>query len=171
MNIPVLHTERLTLRAHRLDDFTALSAMWADPVTTRYIGGKPATTEESWTRLLRYAGHWTMLRFGYWAIEERSSGHYVGEAGFADYKRTHESSVKNLPETGWVIAPQSHGKGYATEAVRAALEWGDANFADTKTTCLIEPGNLVSIKVAEKCGYREFERTVYKGAPGIVFVR
>jgi len=145
--------------------------MWADPVTVRYIGGKPATTEESWTRLLRYAGHWAMLSFGYWAIEEKATGQYVGEAGFADYKRIHESSLKTLPEIGWVIAPGSHGRGYATEAVHAALEWGDANFARTKTTCLIEPGNVQSIRVAEKCGYREFERTVYKGDPAIVFVR
>ena len=112
-----------------------------------------------------------MLRFGYWAIEEKATGNYVGEAGFADYKRIHESSLKQLPEIGWVIAPQSHGKGYAAEAVRAAVEWGDANFSDPRTTCLIEPGNLASIRVAEKCGYREFERTVYKGQPGIVFVR
>jgi RimJ/RimL family protein N-acetyltransferase len=169
--VPVLETERLRLRGHRLEDFAALAAMWADPVTTRHIGGNPAGPEESWTRLLRYTGHWAMLGFGYWVIEEKASGNYVGEAGFAEYKRTLESSVKGMPEIGWVIAPLHHGKGYATEAVRAAVSWGDAHFAGSRSTCLIEPGNVASIRVAEKCGYREWERTVYKGEPAIVFVR
>jgi RimJ/RimL family protein N-acetyltransferase len=55
--------------------------------------------------------------------------------------------------------------------VRAAVSWGDAHFAGSRSTCLIEPGNVASIRVAEKCGYREWERTVYKGEPAIVFVR
>ncbi len=145
--------------------------MWADPLVTRYVGGKPATSEESWTRLLRYAGHWTLLGFGYWAIEQKLTGAYIGEAGFADYKRIFDSDLKDLPEAGWVIASQSHGHGYATEAVRAVLAWGDTRLGKLRTTCLIQPENRASIRVAEKCGYAEFQRTIYKDQPGIVFLR
>ena len=145
--------------------------MWADPVVTRHIGGKPATSEESWTRLLRYAGHWTLLGFGYWAVEEKATGMYVGETGFADYKRILDTPLSNAPEIGWVIAPAWHGKGYATEAVQAAVAWGDAHFGPVQTTCLIEPENLASIRVAEKCGYHELQRTVYKDKQGLIFVR
>ena len=169
--IPVLETERLRLRGHRIEDFGALAAMWADPLVTRFTIGKPATSEESWTRLLRYAGHWTLLGFGYWAIEEKATRNYVGETGFADYKRILENPLKDAPESGWVLASQFHGKGYGTEAVRAVLEWGDAHFGPVQTTCLIDPGNLASIRVAEKCGYRELERTFYKGQPSVIFVR
>jgi RimJ/RimL family protein N-acetyltransferase len=169
--VPVLETERLILRGHRLDDFAASAAMWADPIVTRYFGGKSLTEEEAWTRFLRYVGHWSLLGFGYWALEDKTTGNFVGEIGFADYKRGMESSLKHLPEIGWVLASPSHGKGYATEAVRAAIEWGDRNFGDPRTSCIINPENLPSIRVAEKCGYQEFQRTTYKGQPSILFVR
>ncbi len=168
--VPVLETERLKLRGHRLEDFAASAAMWADPIVTRYFGHS-FIEEESWTRFLRYVGHWDLLGFGYWLVEEKASGNFVGEIGFADYKRDIQSSVELAPEIGWVLAAASHGKGYATEAVRAATEWGDRNFEASQTTCIIHPENLPSIRVAEKCGYREFERTAYKGQPSVVFVR
>jgi RimJ/RimL family protein N-acetyltransferase len=171
VQVPVLETERLKLRGHRLDDFPACAAMWADPIVTRYVGGKPFAEEESWSRLLRYVGHWALLGFGYWVIEERATGNFVGEVGFADYKRDIEPSLKDAPEIGWVVASQFHGKGYATEAARAAIAWGVGNIAPSRTACLIHPENLSSIRVAEKCGYREFQLTTYKGQPTLVFVR
>lgn len=144
--------------------------MWADPRVTRHIGGKPLSTEEVWARLLRYAGHWSWMGFGYWAIEEKASGTFAGELGFANYKRD-IPSIQDLPEMGWVLARTMQGKGYATEAVRAALAWGDTHFESMRTVCIVDPDNLSSIHVAEKCGYREFERTTYKGQPTIVFAR
>lgn len=169
--VPVIETERLKLRAHCLDDFISCSAMWADPVVTRYIGGKPLSGEESWARLLRYVGHWALLDFGYWVIEEKATGDFAGETGFADYKRNLEPSLDGTPEIGWVLASKSHGKGYATEAVRAAVTWGDKHFKRSRTACLIHPENLPSIRVAEKCGYREFQQATYKGQPTMVFIR
>jgi len=151
--------------------------MWADPIVTRYIGGKPSSEEESWTRLLRYVGHWALLGFGYWVVEEKATGNFIGEVGYADYKRNlGDPSLKgtpeiDTPEIGWVLAPQSHGKGYATEAVRAVIAWGDGHFGPSRTHCLIHPENLPSIRVAEKCGYREFQLTTYNGHLTTVFVR
>jgi RimJ/RimL family protein N-acetyltransferase len=171
MQIPVLETERLRLRGHRLDDFAACAAMWADPAVSRQLGHKPFTEEESWTRLLRYVGHWALMGYGYWVVEEKVSGSFVGEVGFADYKREMQSPVKELPEIGWVLDSRAHGKGYATEAARAAITWGEAHFSPPRTTCIVSPDNLRSIRVAEKCGYRNLELTLYKGKPIIVFVR
>jgi RimJ/RimL family protein N-acetyltransferase len=169
--VPVLETERLRLRGHRVDDFAACAEMWADPVVTRHIGGQPLSEEESWNRLLRYAGHWALLGFGYWAVEEKATGAFVGEVGFANWKRNLEPSLQATPEIGWVFASPSHGKGYATEAVRAAVAWGEEHFGASATACIIDPENLRSIRVAEKCGYRKLQMTTYKGQPTIVFVR
>jgi|HubBroStandDraft_1064217.scaffolds.fasta_scaffold14134_2 RimJ/RimL family protein N-acetyltransferase len=169
--VPILETERLRLRGHRLDDFLQSAAMWADPEVTRYIGGKPLTEEESWARFLRYLGHWTLLGFGYWVAEENATGKFVGEVGFADYKRDLEPSLKGVPEVGWVLASQAHGKGYATEAVRAVVSWGDSYLPSARTACIIAPENVASIRVAVKCGYREFAATSYKGEPTLMFVR
>jgi RimJ/RimL family protein N-acetyltransferase len=169
--VPVLETERLLLRAHRVADFDACAAMWGDPVVTRYIGGKPSTREDVWGRLLRYAGHWPLMGYGYWAIEDKSFGRFIGEAGFADFKRDITPSLGDDPEIGWALTPAAHGKGYATEIVTALVEWGDANLSSKRTVCLIHPDNSPSIYVAKKCGYKEFARTTYKGQPTILFRR
>jgi len=171
LEVPALETERLKLRGHRLEDFQLCATMWADPVVTRYIGGRPFTEEECWTRLLRYIGHWALLGFGYWLVEDKSAGRFVGEVGFADYKRDINPSLEGKPEIGWVLASHAHGKGYATEAVRAATAWADENFAPSETTCIIDPQNRASVRVAEKCGYREAGIAMYKGRPVLLFVR
>jgi len=168
---PVLETSWLRLRAHRLDDFAACAAMWADPAVTRYIGGKPLTEEEAWTKFLRYAGHWSLLGFGYWAVEEKETGRFIGELGFADYKRNMQPSIQGTPEAGWIFSPAAHGKGYATEALREVLDWGEVRFEGGRTVCLIHPENAASIRLAEKCGYKEAQKTSYKERPAILFSR
>jgi RimJ/RimL family protein N-acetyltransferase len=169
--VPILETERLRLRGHRLEDFPQCAAMWADSEVTRYIGGKPLTEEECWARLLRYVGHWALLGFGFWVVEENATGKFVGEIGFADFKRDLEPSLKGVPEVGWVLTAQAQGKGYATEAVRAVVAWGDEHFSRARTACIIAPENVASVRVAVKCGYREFAATSYKGRPTVMFVR
>ena len=171
MKIPVIETSRLTLRAHHVDDFPACAAMWADPNVTRYIGGKPSTRDETWSRLLRYAGHWALLEFGYWAAIYKATGTFVGELGFADFKRDIVPSFDGVPEIGWAFASAVSGKGYASEAVSAIVAWGDAHLGSRRTVCIIHPENLASIRVAAKSGFCEFQRTTYKGAPTIMFER
>ncbi|MEP9398782.1 GNAT family N-acetyltransferase [Mesorhizobium sp. KR2-14] len=169
--ISVVETPRTILRGHRQSDFEAYAAMWADPVVTRFIGGRPMTGEEAWVRLLRYVGHWQVLGFGLWAIEDKATGEFLGEAGFHDLKRDIEPSIAGVPEAGWVLVPSAHGKGLASEIVGAMHEWGDRHFRGARTVCIIDPGNGGSIRVAEKCGYREVTRTTYKGSPTILFER
>lgn len=167
---PVLETERLRLRGHRLADFDAVAAMWADPNVTRYIGGKPSTREESWARMMRYPGHWALMGYGFWLIEEKDTGRVVGEAGFADLKREIEPRFEN-PEHGWALASWAHGRGFGSEALTAQLGWAEKHFGPTPFVCMIDPDNGPSIRLAEKHGYREFARSSYKGAPTILFRR
>ena len=169
--IPVIESERLILRGHRKEDYPDCAAMWAHPDVVRYIGGRPFSGEEVWARLLRYVGHWCWMGYGFWAVEEKSSGAFAGELGFGEFKREMEHSIQGIPEIGLVLAPRTHGQGYATEAVRAVVAWGDRHFGSARTVCLIHPDNHRSVHVAEKCGYKEMERTFYKGQPAIVFER
>jgi len=169
--VPVIETARLRLRGHRVEDFADCAAMWGDPAITRHISGRPFAPEETWGKILRYAGMWALLGFGYWAIEEKESGRFAGEAGFADFKRKIEPSLDGMPEIGWVLAPWAHGQGFASEAAAAAVAWGDGHFGATPTACIVAPEHAASIRIAQKCGYREHARTTYNGEATIMFRR
>lgn len=167
---PVIETERLILRPHRLEDYPACAAMWSDPEVVRFIGGVPSAPQRTWMRILAYRGHWQLMGFGYWAVEEKGGAAYVGELGFADFKREIAPSMK-VPELGWALAPAFHGRGYATEAVRAAVAWGDKHLESARTVCLIAPENAASIRVAQKCGYVQFDEAVFEGHETLFFQR
>lgn len=169
---PLLETDRLRLRAHRADDLDAFAAIWSDPVVTRYLGGAASSTrQDAWLRMLRYPGLWSLLGYGFWVVEEKASGRCIGDIGFADFKRDIDPPLDGMLETGWVLAADAHGKGYASEALAAVLAWGDAHLPGRTVTCIIEPENAASIRVALKAGYREWKRTEYHGDPMLVFTR
>jgi RimJ/RimL family protein N-acetyltransferase len=169
--VPVVETERLRLRCNRVEDLEVSLGMWSDLRVMQYLGAKALSREEAWTRLLRRVGHWALLGYGFWAVEEPCTGQYVGAVGFMNAYRDIAPPLGDAPEIGWVLASHAQGKGYATEAVRAAVAWGDERFGAVQTVCLIHPDNRASMRVAEKCGYRELYRTTYKEQPAIVLGR
>lgn len=169
-DVPAIDSERLTLRGYRKEDFSEIAATWANPDVTKFIGGKPLTEEEVWSKFLRQVGHWSIMGFGYWVVREKGTDRYVGEVGFSDFKRDMEPSIAGIPEHGWVLNPWCHGKGFATEAVKATLAWAKEHLTkEPRRVCIIDDGNVASIGVAEKCGYREKVCTTYKGSPIILF--
>jgi RimJ/RimL family protein N-acetyltransferase len=167
--VPEIETPRLLLRGHHMEDFDAHTALWADPVVTRFIGGRPFTREEAWVRFLRHAGMWATMGFGFWAVVDKASGRLAGEAGFHELRRDLEPSIEGALEAGWGFAPEMFGRGVATEAMTAILEWRSRNLSGRRVTCLIDPENRASVRVAEKLGFREFARTTYHAAPVALF--
>ena len=96
----------------------------------------------------------------------------VGEIGFGDFQRTLEPSFGDTPEAGWALAPNAHGKGYASEALAAVLAWGEQHFGpDARTVCMINIDNAASVKVAEKMGFAPFAYATYRNEPVILFER
>ncbi|HEY9011054.1 MAG TPA: GNAT family N-acetyltransferase [Devosia sp.] len=147
-----IETERLTLDLHGVEDFDDFAAMWLDPETVRFIGGKVGTRQDCWTRLLRYRGLWPLLGYGYWAVHEKASGRFAGDIGFADFHRATDPSIEGIPEAGWVLASWARGKGYAHEALTAACAWLDRQgFAES--VCIIDPANTPSLRLADRLGY------------------
>jgi RimJ/RimL family protein N-acetyltransferase len=169
--VPVIETERLRLRAHRADDYATCLAIWSDPEVVRHIGGRPFTSEEAWKRLLHYRGMWSLVGYGYWAVEEKASGRYIGDIGHADLMRDLQPSLRGMLECGWVLSPQAHGKGYASEAVAAACAWADVHFPAQRLVCIISPENPASIRVAEKAGFSLWQSSTYHDSPTLVFRR
>ena len=168
---PVLETDRLRLRGHRADDFGDSAAMWADPEVVRYITGEPSTESASWDRLLRYVGHWPVVGYGYWVVEAKDDGRFVGEVGFADYKRDIKPSLEGMPEAGWVLKTTEHGKGYASEAVRRIVDWADTFLDSDRTACIFDPANAASIWAAAKVGYEKHAMADSNGKPTLMMTR
>ena len=168
---PVLETPRLRLRPHRREDFDESAAMWADETVVRHITGRPATREEAWSRLLRYAGHWPLLGFGYWVVEAREDGRFVGEVGFADFQRDLTPAPRGRPEAGWVLKASEHGQGFATEAVTGMLNWGDRYLPGPETFCMVAPQHVASIRVARRVGYGQDLTGTYRGESVLLLSR
>ena len=167
---PTLETERLILRVHTLADFAGCFILWSDPDVTHFVGGRPSTAEEIWSRMLRYAGHWQLLGYGYFVVTDRETGTIIGECGLANFHRDIEPSLGDTPEAGWVLLPQYQRRGLAREALTAVLAWADAAKMP-RTVCMVDPENRASLRLATSVGYSEYARTTYKDTPSILLER
>jgi RimJ/RimL family protein N-acetyltransferase len=168
---PVLRTQRLILRGLTAADFDAFASLWAEPGVVRHITGAVSSPAQSWSRMLKLAGSWPLVGYGYWAVEEAATGRFAGQAGFAEFMRGMDAGGAGLPEAGWVFAPDCQGRGYATEAMTAALDWADRTLQARMTWCLIAPDNAASIRVAEKVGYAGRLDTQHDGQPAVMMFR
>ncbi len=112
-------------------------------------------------------------RSGSSASRSREPGPPVSTDGpkFADWRREIVPSIQGRPEIAWVPAARAHGRGFATEATLAAITWGESHLGALRSVCLIHPENASSLRVAEKCGYRETGRSIYKDYPVIMLDR
>ena len=171
LNIPILETPRLKLRGHRLEDFETMVAIWSDPVVRRHFHGPALTREDMWSRYLRGFGMWAVMGYGSWAVEEKETGAYIGTVGAFEVKRDIKPPLEGMPEAGWTLTPHAHGKGYATEAARAALAWTDAHLGNPRMFCIIARENIASIRVAEKMDFHRWTETIYKDEPTLIFLR
>ena len=148
-------TSRLRLARWDVAAHTAgLAALNADPRTVEFLnGGTTYTAAESLRQSERFAAHWSAHRFGLWAIEPvepiRGLGPVVGFTGLAHPLWFPEFARE--VEIGWRLHPGAWGRGYATEAARAAIE-AAAELPIHHLIAIIEPANVRSIAVASRLG-------------------
>lgn len=167
----MLETERLLLRPHITGDFEAFKAMSQDPAVMRYIGREPSTDDQAWLRFLANLGRWALLGYGLFAIIEKDTGQYVGDAGFGDFRRGLGKNFDPFHEAAWILSTAGQNKGYAFEAMTGAQAWLEKQFKPEKTVCIISPENTPSIRLAGKLGYQETGRSVYKDSDILLFER
>lgn len=170
MSPPTLLTARLSLKPCEKNDYPDMAAMWADEAVVAHISGQTRDAQDAWFAHLRNRGLWDILGYGYWIVRERKTENFVGEVGFADFMRGMTPDLSGRPEAGWVLARLAWGKGYATEAVKAAHDWLD-EVIPGRSTCIIDLDNDGSMRVATKVGYAEIGPSDYRGAPVMVFER
>lgn len=158
----MIETDRLTLRPYLLDDYKPYLAMCSETEVVRFLGARPLSPEEAWHRVMRYAGHWSLLGYGIFAVIDRASGDYIGETGIADFHRGLGEDFDRPGEASWVFTSRVHGLGYASEAAHAAHRWYNDSKCQNRTVCLVHPENYSSLKLAARLGYVSFGERNYK---------
>ncbi|MGN6379432.1 MAG: GNAT family N-acetyltransferase [Gaiellales bacterium] len=142
-----LLTPRLRLRQWRDDDLEPFAAMNALPEVTRYLSG-PVSREMSDERARLIQDHWRDRGFGLWAAELRDEGRFIGFVGLS--VPAFLPAVLPAVEVGWRLAPDVWGRGLATEGGRASIEYGFGALQLDRIISIIHPGNIGSLRVAEK---------------------
>lgn len=164
MQVPVLHTPRLTLRAFGEDDFPWYRALLQDPGVMRHLGdGRPLNEVEAWRHLAQVVGHWVLRGFGLWAVEESATGRLVGRIGLLE--------PRGWPglEVAYAIAPADWGRGFAREGARAALAHAHHVLHRSDVISVIRPANLPSVRVASALGATRSHTIDFFGAPADVY--
>lgn len=138
--------------------------MMADPEVTRYLTGPgPLDRHGAWRSLTDYIGHGVLRGYTHWVIELRETGEFVGRAG--------PWRPEGWPalEIGWAIAPGHQGRGYATEAGRAAQRVAWESLHPERLISLVRPGNAPSVAVVRHLGGQLTETIDFLGGPTLVF--
>jgi RimJ/RimL family protein N-acetyltransferase len=144
-NGPFLMTERLILRPPSADDFEGWAAFHADAETMRFLGGVQPRAE-AWRHLCAMAGAWTIRGYAMFSMIRRDTGEWIG--------RTGPWQPEGWPgaEIGWGVARDHTGKGYASEAAAASMDYAFDVLRWDTVIHIIDPENLSSIKLAEHLG-------------------
>jgi RimJ/RimL family protein N-acetyltransferase len=140
------------------------SRMLADPEVMRYIGeGRTLSREETWRSVAGALGHWVLRGYGLYAVEEKSTGQFVGRIGLIN--------PEGWPglEVGWLIDRQRWNLGYATEGARSVIQMAYDTLGATHLISLIRPQNEASIKVAEKLGGVRESTITISGGPAHIY--
>ena len=149
-DLPVLRTERLTLRAMRASDDTDMYEYASDPRVTEYLLWGVHPDRFYTARYLDYVvKRYRTGEFTDWAVTVTETGKMIGTCGFTRIDMEH-----SVGEVGYVLNPAFWGKGLAAEAVRAVIEFGFERLELHRIEAKFMRGNERSLRVMEKCGMK-----------------
>ncbi|HEX3348487.1 MAG TPA: GNAT family N-acetyltransferase [Acetobacteraceae bacterium] len=144
---PVVQTARLLLRPPVEADLEGWAAFMCDETAMRHLGGcQPRPV--AWQRMAMARGSWALRGYGYFSVIECSSGRWIGRVG--------PLRPEGWPgtEIGWGLLPETWGRGYATEAAAAAMDFAIDTLGWTDIIHVISPENTPSSAVAARLGSR-----------------
>jgi RimJ/RimL family protein N-acetyltransferase len=114
---------------------------------SRFVGG-PISRQLAWRGFMSVAGAWALTGFGMFSVVDKATGGWIGRVG--------PWRPEGWPgaEVGWGIVPQAQGKGLASEAATASIDWAIDTLGWTEVIHCIDPLNAPSQAVARKLGSR-----------------
>jgi len=153
----IIETPRLTLRFLRPDDLDAMHAYLGDPETMKFYPA-PYSREFVQQGITKNLERCAKCGYGLFGVELKESGKFIGDCGLV---------WQDLPtgeelEVGYHFHRDHWGKGYATEAAKACIEYAFANTGVDHVISLIRPENVPSRRVAERNGLRVLRQVVWK---------
>jgi ribosomal-protein-alanine N-acetyltransferase len=163
MTLETPKTERLRLRPYTLTDEAALFDVFADPYARTFY------PEMSDPAKVRAWIEWSLRNydefgFGLWALELAASGEFIGDCGLTYQDVEGRSEL----EIGYHVIQRERGKGYATEAARACLDFGFGRTSCESICSIVRPANTASCTVASRIhtAQREF---IKRDSPALLF--
>jgi RimJ/RimL family protein N-acetyltransferase len=148
---PVIETPRLILRRWRDEDLAPFAALNADPRVMEFLP-KPLDWAESDAMAARIRGAFDQQPFGLWAVEVKAGTSFIGYVGLSVPK--FEAAFTPCVEIGWRVAFDYWGRGYATEAARAALHYAFETLKLAEVVSFTVPANERSWRVMERLGMK-----------------
>ncbi len=145
-----IETERLILRAFTYEDASSMMNNWAGDDYVQKMYGEPSyKTLEKVNKLLdKYIGGYSKKYFFRWAVIEKSTGECIGQIAYFLV-----DTSGHFGEIEYCIGTAYQGKGYATEATKAVIDYGFNKIGFHKVQICVRPSNAPSKKVIEKCGF------------------
>jgi RimJ/RimL family protein N-acetyltransferase len=158
---PLIETERLRLRPVASGDLDEMVRLHADPLVARFMGPPDREWLTKWLRSSEE--EWAERGHGRLAIVEQESDRFVGRSGLKYWSQFEETEI------GWALHAEARGRGYATEAARAVLDWASPQFDVPYFTAMIRPDNTASIAVAERLNMSPLRPDKLLGDPVTVY--
>ncbi len=151
---PVLQTTRLRLRQITAGDLGKIYEGLSDKRVTKYYGVHFDTLEQTEGQMDWYEALWLEKTGLWWAVCDTETNNFLGACGFNYYK-----PEQHQAEIGYWLLPEHWGKGYASEALQAAVQFAVAQTDVQRIEAYIEKGNRSSGKLLKKYGFVH-ERTM-----------
>ena len=155
---PLLVTDRLELWQPQVGDLADLFQLTFAEETRRFLGGLAPSEADSFARLLRNAGSWSLYGYGTFMVRFKGEGRIVATCGVFRSHRGFgaDQGLDNVPEAGWIVHKDCWGQGLAREAMEAALAWFDAAHGKQRIACMIEQGHGASEAIAVRLRFTRF---------------
>ena len=144
MSVPILVTDRLTLRPPCIGDFETYAAFMATP-RTRFMGG-PFDRRGAWLSFCHDVALWPLFGHGALMIDLKSTGQCIGQVGI------NHGPLFPEKELGWLLYDGFEGFGYATEAATALRDWAFAMLGLPTLVSYFDPENHNSMAVSTRLG-------------------
>lgn len=157
----MITTERLRLRPATMEDVDFWVDLHADPEVNRFVGAY--TPERAEDRLRRISDSWAARGYGLCVVELLDGGEAIGRSGLNWWDEFGETEI------GWTFRREHWGRGYATEAAQAVLDWGFGRLELDQITAMIHADNQASAAVAERLGFTPRREDVVLGKPCTVW--